>query len=107
MGNLPQTLEKQAFAGDVDRVENVEKQDCPYGQSASFGTLVPRGGVQKYIHNTGAPLKALYCGYCGYCYKPSSLSPILKISPAPIVINRSSGSQFSNKNISIASKDGK
>lgn len=53
MGNLPQTLEKQAFESNVDRVENVEKQDCPHGKSASFATLVPRGGVQKYIHNTG------------------------------------------------------
>lgn len=68
---------------------------CPTRQSA------------KIYPQYGMPLKVVYCGYCGYCYKPSSLSPILKISPAPIVINRSSGSQFSNKKISIASKDGK
>lgn len=107
MGNLAQTLEKQAFAGNVDRVENVEKQDCPQGENLSFASFAARGGVQKYIHNTEALLKAWYCGYCGYRYRPSSLSPILKISPAPIVINRSSGSQFSNKKISMASKDGK
>lgn len=39
MGNLLQTLEKQAFAGNVDRVENVEKQDCPQGENSLFCQL--------------------------------------------------------------------
>ncbi len=37
----------------------------------------------------------------------SRFSPILTTSPAPIVINRSPFMQFSNKNFSIASKEGR
>lgn len=40
-------------------------------------------------------------------YRPRSESPIFKTSPAPIVINKSPGIQFSNKNFSTSSKDGK
>lgn len=40
-------------------------------------------------------------------YRPKSSSPIFRTSPAPIVINKSPGIQFSNKNFSTSSKDGK
>ena len=40
-------------------------------------------------------------------YLPNNFSPTFTISPAPIVINKSPFEQFSNKKVSISSKDGK
>ena len=42
-----------------------------------------------------------------YNYFFSRFSPILTTSPAPIVINKSSFVQFSKRNFSISSKEGK
>ena len=39
-------------------------------------------------------------------YRPRSFSPTFTISPAPIVINKSPGTQFSKINVSISSKEG-
>ena len=50
-------------------------------------------------------LKTLWIMWITYC--PRSFSPTFTISPAPIVINRSPLTQFSRRNVSIASKLGK
>lgn len=42
-----------------------------------------------------------------YNYYFNRFSPILTTSPAPIVINKSSFVQFSKRNFSISSKEGK
>ena len=40
-------------------------------------------------------------------YFPNSFSPTFTISPAPIVINKSPGTQFSKINVSISSNEGR
>ena len=63
---------------------------CLAGISTYFGG----GYLQKYVDNVE-----------NYAFR--RFSPMFTTSPAPIVINKSPGEQFSKRNFSISPKEGK
>ncbi len=111
---MAQTLINTGVCGFVDNVDNFyfqvhimslkesQKPDFTYKQKINKKIM-----LTKNIHSFECRLNRLKLWIMWISYFPNRFSPILTTSPAPIVINRSLGIQFCNKNISMSPNEEK
>ena len=94
----PQTLDFTGFLRQWIIVDNVDKKRICLSFRAFLRLKKSTLGWDNFPHSNVDNVDN---------YLPRSDSPISTTFPAPIVINKSPFIQFSNKNFSISSKEGK